>query len=92
VGLLALSGAEILVVEMQAAGDGCGGGNDGGLEAVVSVLSRAAKLIQAKGERHDGRCDRRPCRAVLGLPALTYLDIRKRAQFVRTWQQIVSSR
>jgi ABC-type Fe3+ transport system substrate-binding protein len=28
----------------------------------------------------------------LGLPALTYLDIKKREQFVRTWQQIISSR
>jgi two-component system sensor histidine kinase TctE len=26
----------------------------------------------------------------LGLPALTYLDIKKREQFVRTWQQIVA--
>jgi len=26
----------------------------------------------------------------LGLPALTYLDVIKREQFVRTWRQIVS--
>jgi hypothetical protein len=26
----------------------------------------------------------------LGLPALTYLDVKKRDQFVRSWQQIVS--